>query len=247
MPSPSIAKNCTILVDGYDLSCAFKELKMARKTDEIDTTALCTTGNKTFIPGLKEGSLSLTGIYDYDGTNLDKIENVLQTAFSNQSISIVSASLGALAVGGIAFQCRGGQVKKDVESVKNQLIMTMADIHAQGNIFSGKWLFGAQMGDSATTVGTSVDNLVPTTNGGVLHFHAVTTIPGLEGTDSQILVEHSVDGTTWATLITSTAIGAGHGAFAVQVAAGTTVRRYLRATVTSDGAGALCYAAFYRG
>jgi hypothetical protein len=241
--SASVAKNCSVFVDGYDLSCAFKEVKMAKNAQALDSTALCTTGDKSFVAGLKDGTLSLTGFFAYDGTTLDKIENVLETAFSAQANLITSCSLGALAVGGVAFMCRGGQTKHDVESVLDTLIMSNSDIRAAGNIMLGKWLFDASV-NATTSVGSSVDNGAASANGGTLHFHVF----GPDGSisDASVLIEHSVDGSTWATLINTTAIGASHGAVAVEVAAGTTVRRYLRATVVTTGGAATCAAAFFR-
>lgn len=241
--SASIAQQCSIFVDGYDLTCAFKEVNFKKSANELDTTALCTTGDKTFLPGLKDGIMSLDGMYAYDGTNLDEIENILNTAFENKANLIVSASLGLLTIGDIALLCRGGQTKKDVTSVLDQLVMTNADIRAAGNIFRGAWLHNAAV-NNTTATGSSVDNGALTSDGGILHFHCHT--PGVGLTDASIVIEHSANNSTWATLISSQALGAARGALAVEVASGTTVNRYLRAKPTTTGGQGTCVAAFYR-
>lgn len=240
----SIAKQCSIFVDGYDLSCAFKELKMAKSVDEHDTTALCTTGDRTFLPGLKQGNLSLSGFYAFDDTLEDQVENILETAFNAQETVVITASLGSRSVGGVAFMCRGGQTKHDVESVLNTVLMVTADITAEDNVFAGKFIFDSDV-DKDTEVGTSIDNAAASTNGGVLHVHAYAHDEDIS--DSSILLEQSANNSAWTTLIASTDIGAPNGALAIEVAPGTTVARYLRLTITAADGAASYVAAFYRG
>lgn len=82
--------------------------------------------------------------------------------------------------------------------------------------------------------GTARDNGAATANGGVAHLH-VTAFSGL--TNNIVTIEHSVDGSTaWATLVTfSTYTGA--TSERVEVAPGTTVRRYLRVVDNVTGTG----------
>lgn len=84
--------------------------------------------------------------------------------------------------------------------------------------------------------GTARDGLAATTNGGVAHLH-VTAFAGI--TSDTITIEHSVDGSTaWATLVTFAA-ATGLTSERVVVAAGTTVRRYLRVVDTFVGVGSI--------
>jgi hypothetical protein len=239
----SIVKNCSVFIDGYDLSCAFKGLRVQKQMGEVDSTAICTTGDRTFIPGLKSGTLTLDGIYDFDGTNEDQLENILDTAFDAQAELIVSATFGTISVGGEIWMTRGGQTAKEVQSVLEQLIMTNATIRAAGNVFRGTVLFNSAVDDTAE-VGSSVDNGAATTNGGILHYHSHTADGDI--TESEILVESSTDNSSWSTFIATQALGAGSGALVVQVAFGTTVPRYLRATVTNSDGEATGVAAFHR-
>jgi hypothetical protein len=87
---------------------------------------------------------------------------------------------------------------------------------------------------TATGNGTARDGAAGTTNGGVAHLH-VSAFSGL--TSDTVTIEHSVDGSTsWATLVTFTAATAATSQ-RVEVAAGTTVRRYLRVVDTVVGTG----------
>jgi hypothetical protein len=91
--------------------------------------------------------------------------------------------------------------------------------------------------------GTARDGGAATANGGVAHLH-VTAFSGL--TNNIVTIEHSVDGSTsWATLVTF-ATYTGLTSERVVVAAGTTVRRYLRVVDNVTGTGsttrAVCFA-----
>ncbi len=88
---------------------------------------------------------------------------------------------------------------------------------------------------SADTNGASVDNGAATSNGGVWHIH-VTAFSGL--TSDSIILEHSTDNSTWATLDTSTLVTA-IGSERRVVAAGTTVRRHLRVRDDVTGTGSI--------
>ena len=82
--------------------------------------------------------------------------------------------------------------------------------------------------------GTARDGAAASANGGVAHLH-VSAFSGL--TNNIVTIEHSVDGaTSWATLVTF-ATYTGATSERVEVAAGTSVRRYLRVVDNVTGAG----------
>jgi hypothetical protein len=86
---------------------------------------------------------------------------------------------------------------------------------------------------SLTFTGTAVDNAAQTTNGGVFVVH-VTAIAGASP-NVVFKVQHSTDNSTWVDLATVSAVTAANSARRVEVAAGTTVRRYLRVVATEGG------------
>lgn len=89
---------------------------------------------------------------------------------------------------------------------------------------------------TVTGNGTARDGLAASSNGGVAHLHvsAFATI-----TSDVVTIEHSVDGSTsWATLVTFAAV-TGLTSERVVVAAGTTVRRFLRVVDTVTGSGSV--------
>lgn len=62
------AKNARIYVDGFDLSHYFNEATMQGKVDVADTTTFATSPGisvaKTVIPGVKDGTITLKGLFD---------------------------------------------------------------------------------------------------------------------------------------------------------------------------------------
>lgn len=85
------------------------------------------------------------------------------------------------------------------------------------------------------TDGTSVDNGAATSNGGVVHLH-VTAFSGL--TSDSVIVEHSTDNVAWVTLDTFTSVTAVTSERRT-IAAGTTVRRYMRIRDDVTGTGSI--------
>jgi hypothetical protein len=81
--------------------------------------------------------------------------------------------------------------------------------------------------------GADVDNTVATSNGGVASVH-VFAIAGA-GPNVVYKVQHSTNGSVWTDLVTFTAITAANQSQRIEVAAGTTVNRHLRTTITNGG------------
>ena len=90
--------------------------------------------------------------------------------------------------------------------------------------------------------GTARDLTAASSAGGVAHLH-VTAFSGL--TNNIVTIEHSVDGSTsWSTLVTF-ATYTGVTSERVEVAAGTTIRRYLRVVDNVTGTGSTTRAVFF--
>jgi hypothetical protein len=97
---------------------------------------------------------------------------------------------------------------------------------------------------TATANSAAVDGGAASSNGGVAHLHvsAVDTPTTLD-----VDIEHSVDGSTsWAVLGSFTQVTTATATERITVAAGTTVRRYLRAAFVVSGTSYTCAVAFAR-
>lgn len=238
------ASNCRILVDGADLACAFTDIKFNQEADSLDNTTLCNTGDRTFEPGLRKGDLSFSGIYDALDTTKDKIDDVLSKALDSRNDLILTASIGAIAPGGPALMAKGAKTKYEVSSPLGQLVMSSGEMQSDENILRGQFLFDGAA-NAGQTSGTSVDNTTSSNKGGIFHAHTYLKTDST-GTNGSFILQHSADNATWVDLIAGAEIGAANGAFAITVAKGVTINRYVRVLFTATGGKAYAVAAFKR-
>lgn len=237
----AIAKSDRILFDGYNLACAFKSVLPTAQAEELDATVLC-SDYRAYQAGFKSGSTALSGVWEHDGTNLDKIHNVLSSAFDSGAAKAFTASIGLFAVGSDAVMMDGCTVKYAIPMPVGELIMSEADLRSNDGMNFGKFLMSAQL-NAGTTNGTSIDNGAATTNGGLFHVH----LNNDTASDVDTKVQHSTDNSTWVDLTSVNNLSATHASGSATVSSGTTVNRYLRAvSVVTGGNTILVSAAFAR-
>ena len=186
---------------------------------------------KTFIVGQDESSGSLDMLFDTVGTaalQFDAFKS--QKATGPYPLTLCPDGFG---VGQIAVMVNAHLGNFTGASSVSDLVTCSAAFQSTGNFDVGLVVenFTAITAD---TTGTARDQAAGTTNGGVAHIH-VTAFSGL--TSNACSIEHSVDGSTsWATLASFTTY-TGLTSQRVEVAAGTTVRRYLRVVDDVTGSG----------
>jgi hypothetical protein len=241
----SVAKNLSLYGNGIDLRYAIKEYNPNSDVAPHDATAIGHT-DKVYEIGFKNGTVSLNGVWKWDEVNFDEIGNLLRDVFDNDADIILTASRSALAVGGAADLSNCFVTKYSPPAQVGELIMVSADLQARRGIELGVWLFSSAVDDEDMT-GTAVDNAAATANGGILHAHAQNVdLPTLDS-NAGVTLQHSTDNSTWVDLIALTPFTEPEfGALSIEVAAGTTVRRYLRVIGTAIGGIANIQAAFAR-
>jgi hypothetical protein len=234
MPTFRHGKNTLVLLDGYDVSSYFKESTTSRSIETSETTSFGSSA-KTYIVGLKDGTLSLSGMFDGSTNAIDSIFNTITGSATD---SIVTVGLEGSTIGTMAHMVGVQEISYEVTSPVADVVTVSAEFQANGGLDSGRVLAPATVVTTATTTNnTSVDNAAATTNGGVGHVHV--TANANNGTTT-IKVQHSTDNSTWVDLITfSTVATTVTAARRVEVAAGTTVNRYLRAQITTAGTGSI--------
>jgi hypothetical protein len=207
-----------------------KGYSLTAQTAALDTTVLTDTA-KTFIVGQDESSGSLDMLFDTVGTaalQFDAFKS--QKATGPYPLTLCPDGFG---VGQIAVMVNAHLGNFTGASSVSDLVTCSAAFQSTGNFDVGLVVenFTAITAD---TTGTARDQAAGTTNGGVAHIH-VTAFSGL--TNNACRIEHSVDGSTnWATLASFTTY-TGLTSQRVEVAAGTTVRRYLRVVDDVTGSG----------
>lgn len=221
-------KSTAVLFGGYNLSGFLNEASVSESAETAETTAF---GNnaKTYIMGLVDGTMSLSGMFD---AATDAVEPVITTVLGSDTASVVSVVPGGLTLGGPSYGCNSRLTTFEVSAPVADVVSLSAEVQATGGIDRGVVLAPATV-YSATANGTAVDNAAATTNGGTGYIHV--TANSRNGACT-FKVQHSADNSTWADLLTFTNTTASTlTAERVSVAAGTTVNRYLRAACTTFG------------
>lgn len=222
------AQQTRVLVGALNYSAYATKAAMKSDTMMLETTTLIDTAKK-FIPGMTGSNLSLDLLMDTDTTAGGEWDNA--TAWkSNSTLPITYANSG-LTTGSECFMVRGLETNFTIQSKNDDKVTAnlSALTHNATDI-------GTVLEDltaiTATGNGTARDGGASSANGGIAHLH-VTAFTGV--TNDIVTIEHSVDGSTsWATLVTFATV-TGLTSEAVTVAAGTTVRRYLRVVDTVTG------------
>lgn len=99
----------------YDASCTLKSFAVEATAEELDTTAVCTTGWREMIAGLKSWTLSADGMLDFAAAGQDEIlgmDGTFGGALTPVTVAPAGGALAALAYTGQAlhvnYQILGG-------------------------------------------------------------------------------------------------------------------------------------------
>jgi len=225
MPTFRHGKQTVVFINGTNMS-AF--LNSASSTMAIETAETTTFGDqdKTYITGLSDGTVSMSGFFDSTAGASDAVLSGM-IATADNAVSIFPQGN---VITRPATVVNGQMTAYDISSPVGDVVALSAEVQADGGLFYGFDLVGA---DVRTSTGTTAaqDNAAPTT-GGVsvnLHVHANNR----NGT-TIVKVQHSADNSTYADLVTFTTISAAATA-GENIAISGTVNRYLRASYTLAG------------
>ena len=200
------------------------------KSPSLDVTTLADSAFK-YILGQETSTAKLDLILDTD-TTAGGEWSVLSTWKTTQPQPLTWCPFGVTA-GSYA------QMASSLQNVLSTTATPTAAVKASlACVNDGLSDFGQVIEDgltviSADTNGPALDNAAQTTNGGVWHVHGVA-FAGF--TSNSIVLEHSTDNSSWVTLDTATLM-TGLTSERRVIAAGTTVRRYVRIRDDVTGTG----------
>ena len=234
MPTFRHGKSTAVLLNGEDVSTYFNDATTNRSIETVETTAFG-QNSKTYIASLRDGTLSLAGMFD--GTT-GAIDDILAGIAGADGDAIATVSVDGGAVGSVCHMVATQETTYEVSSVVSDLVKVSAEFQADGGLDSGRLLASSAVIASATTTnGTAVDNAAASSNGGVGHVHATANT---RNATTAVKIQHSTDNSTWVDLVTFTAIAIStKSAQRIEVAAGTTVNRYLRSVIVTTGTGSI--------
>jgi len=171
----------------YDISQFFNDASVSTSIDATETTTFQTGGVKSYIPGLKEGVISLSGLYDGTASGIDQI---LTTAISNsgdQATLVFPA--GGTTDNEIGYLANGIATKYDLKSPVSGVVAVDAEVQADGGVWRGRGKYFTATGTGYTV---AYNNGSASTNGGLL----VIGVLALSGALS-LNFQHSNDGITY--------------------------------------------------
>ena len=226
------AQQSRLLYGTLHLSGLTKQATFGHAIDQLEVTTLADAA-KVFIPGMEQSTVSADMFLDDNGS-VAQLAAFGNTWKATADFPFTLAPYG-LTAGNTAVLVNVLEASASVSSA----VAGTADLSFAGTT-DGATDYGTVLEPLAaltgTTTGTARDGTAGTTNGGVAHLH-VTAYATL--TSDTVTIEHSVDGATaWATLVTFATV-TGVTSERVVVAAGTTVRRYLRVVDTIVGSGSV--------
>lgn len=237
MPTFVHGKGTGVLLDQYNLSEYFNSADVAQTIDVAETTSF-TASSKSYIVGLQDATLSLSGLYSQDAGGSDAVlSGILGTA----TTPLVTV---AFDIGTIGNRCVTGRVHETNYSISNPVAdvsSVTADFNASTDAVANQTygLHGGVMLTAGASIAfgslgdlASVDNSASSSSGAMAVLHV--TANNIAGGNTTIKVQHSTDDSTYADLITFTAVGASTLTKELKTVTGT-VNRYVRATASTAG------------
>lgn len=231
MPTFRHGKNTVVLFDAYDLSQYFNSVSTNASSNAVETTTFGST-NKTYAMGLKDGKITLEGLWS-GALDLTGADAILTSAIGSTSKKLITVATEGAYLGRRAIMLNTDETSYDVKAAVADMVTISAEAQASGTKggLDGGVLLAANQVVSSVTANTSVDNAASSANGGVAHLHVTANTRNGAAT---IKIQHSANNSTWADLVVFTATTSSTiTSERIEVAAGTTVNRYVRANISS--------------
>lgn len=225
-------KNTKVLTGNYDLSSYFNEASASQMVETGETTTYGANA-KTYVVGLADGTISMSGMFDGEANAVDQ---VLSTYLGDASGAVITIAPEGLAHSRRVKSASTHSTSYEISSPVADVVSVSAEAQVTGGISNGISLRDLTSA-TATGTGTALDNTASSANGGVGVLHVTTNSHNANAT---FKVQHSADNSTWADLVTFTVVST--TALANErIAVTGTVNRYLRASHTLAGTGGITF------
>lgn len=237
MPTFLHGKGTKVLLDEFDLSGYFNSVDMTQTIDTAETTTF-SLSSKTYIKGLEDGTVSLSGLYSQD---TDGSDEELSAILGSATTPLVTVAFDAGTIGNRCLVAKAHETNYSISNPVADVSSVSADFNASTDatanlvrsITTGVMLTtGASIAYGDLGNLASVDNSASSANGGTAILHVTANTVG--GGATTIKVQHSTDDSVWADLATFSAVSASTVTSEQKVVTGT-VNRYVRATASTAG------------
>lgn len=216
-----------LYLNGYDLSGDVGMVSSIRDSQSLlDVTGIDKSAIER-IPGLGDGAISFTAFF-----NDAALGEHAALSGRGSGDKIVTYAVDTT-IGKAGWALVGKQVDYAGSRGADGSFALTVDVQTsdgEGNR-GGEMLTAGKRTDTGATTGTTVNSLAATALGACLYLHVFS----FAGTDATVKIEDSANGSAWTDLASAsfTAITSAPTSQRIALAAGATVRQYLRATTTT--------------
>lgn len=227
MPTFRHGKNVKVYVDEYDFSSYFNDVSASTTIETAETTSFGSSA-KEYIPGLKDGSVSLGGLFE--STAGEGTDSYFDTVLGGTTKQKVIVAEEGHALGNRAVMLESDSTSYEVSATISDVVQANAEFQSSEGIEHGV-ILSSGSAISASGSENSVSNDGATANGGV-GFVSVPT--NTRNGNVNITIQHSADGLTFTDLITFAAVSSATKA-SERVEVTGTIAKYLRVSYTVAG------------
>ena len=221
--------NARYFVGSQRFSVFGKAIQASTSTAQLDASSHEDTA-QVFINGQQNGSVSIDMMLDTAYATQSQFTTLNTWETTPQPITV---GFDGVAASAVVWMINGNQSSVTYSSPVGDLVTANVSVQPDGIIDFGS-VIAAEAAVTTTTTGSSVDLAAASSNGGCVHIHT-TAFSGL--TSNVITIEDSSTGSSgWAVIATASTI-TGVGSERITIAAGSTVKRYVRVVDTIVGTG----------
>jgi len=231
MPTFRHGKKTAVFFNSSDMSPYLNDATVSRAIEANETTTFGNS-NKTYIVGLDDGGISLSGMFDGSANASDEILSgkILQ---ENNILTILPEGTTQ---GSRAILAEGDMTAYEITMPVADVVSLSSTFQADGGVRQGYNLVSTQ--GTASGTASSVDFGSAMSNGAVFHLHVTENTYGSATT---FKVQDSANNATFADVATFASVG-GSATTSERVLVTSSVNRYVRAVATISGStGSISY------
>lgn len=226
MPNFRHGKDTRVLLGARDASPYLNSAEVSTGQEAKETSAFGTR-DKSYIPGIREASISIGGMYDGTIGAIDELMDSLHTNTATYPVTV--AQDGGIAVGRNARIGSVWQTSYDASSPVDDIVSISGELTVNNGVRAAK-IMNAEAPVTGTVTGTSVDwgAASATSRGGMMNVHVLANT---RSTATTVVVQSSPDNSVWTDVTTQSVPSGTVAGYSVVVPTGT-VARYTRALIT---------------
>ncbi len=230
MPTFRHGKRTAVFLNATDMSPYLNDATVTREIEANDTTTFGST-SRSYIVGMDDGGLSLSGMFD--GT-----ANASDAVLSGQVLqedNVLTILPEGTAQASRAILAQGDMTAYEISMPVADVVAISSAFQADGGVRQGFNLDTTTRTASGTA--TSVDFGSTLSNGAILHLHVTSNA---NGSATTFKVQDSSNNSSFSDVATFTTVN-GSATTSQRTVVSTSVNRYLRTVATTGGTAAYSY------